>query len=102
MAFGAAPVTYAVGSVTVGLDVLCLGPNPGASKMIKALQQDVKIMNLEQFQYMHETGEFPNPREVVKAVVEEFNKDPSKKRNYRNRDRLFDELESMVNCSDLQ
>jgi NAD-dependent DNA ligase len=49
-----------VGSVTRSLSLLCIGPNPGPSKLEKAKRQQNSILTLEQFKHFLETGEVPN------------------------------------------
>ncbi|EKO3973975.1 hypothetical protein FNO25_001962 [Vibrio fluvialis] len=46
-------------SVTKHLDILCYGYNAGPTKLTKALEQGVFILNKEQFEVMVETGEVP-------------------------------------------
>jgi NAD-dependent DNA ligase len=48
-----------VGSVTNGLAFLCIGNNPGGSKLQKAQKQNVQFLNLHQFLLLIETGELP-------------------------------------------
>ncbi|PQJ84420.1 hypothetical protein [Aliivibrio sifiae] len=47
-------------SVTKHLDMLCYGYNVGATKLAKALEQGVMILNAEQFKNFIETGEVPD------------------------------------------
>ena len=49
-----------VKSVTKKLSFLCTGENPGPSKLKKAKNQNVVIMNEQQFLKMLKTGEIPN------------------------------------------
>ncbi|EPB6719851.1 hypothetical protein ACRRHK_000880 [Vibrio fluvialis] len=46
-------------SVTKHLDILCYGYNAGPTKLAKALEQGVFILNKGQFEKMIETGEVP-------------------------------------------
>ncbi len=46
-------------SVTKHLDILCYGYNAGPTKLAKALEQGVFILNKGQFEEMIETGEVP-------------------------------------------
>jgi hypothetical protein len=48
-----------VGSVTKGLTFLCVGENPGASKVQKAQDQHVRFLSRQQFVHLIETGELP-------------------------------------------
>jgi len=48
-----------VKSVTKNLSYLCIGNNAGPSKLKKAKEQDVTIMNREKFENLIETGEIP-------------------------------------------
>lgn len=48
-----------VGSVTKGLTFLCVGNNPGDSKLQKAHDQNVQFLNQQQFKLLIETGELP-------------------------------------------
>ncbi len=48
-----------VKSVTKSLRYLVTGPNAGPVKLEKAKQQEVVLMNVEQFHNMLETGELP-------------------------------------------
>lgn len=48
-----------VGSVTKGLTFLCIGNNPGESKLQKAQNQNVQFLNLHQFLLLIATGELP-------------------------------------------
>jgi NAD-dependent DNA ligase len=48
-----------VGSVTKGLSFLCIGDNPGISKVQKAYEQNVQSLSLQQFTQLVETGELP-------------------------------------------
>lgn len=49
-----------VKSVTKKLSFLCIGENAGPSKMKKAKEQNIFIMNEQQFLQMLETGELPD------------------------------------------
>lgn len=49
-----------VKSVTKKLTFLCIGENPGPSKLKKSKDQDVVIMNEQQFLNMLQTGEMQN------------------------------------------
>jgi NAD-dependent DNA ligase len=49
-----------VKSVTKKLTFLCVGENPGPSKLEKSRVQNVVIMNEQQFLNMLQTGEIPN------------------------------------------
>lgn len=49
-----------VGSVTRSLSLLCVGPNPGPSKVEKAKKQQCTVVTLEQFRHFLETGEVPS------------------------------------------
>lgn len=51
-----------VGSVTNGLTFLCIGNNPGESKLQKAQNQNVQFLNLHQFLLLIETGELPTEK----------------------------------------
>lgn len=53
---------HVVGSVTKGLAYLCLGDNPGASKVQKAQDQNVQLLSRHQLTQLIETGELP-PRD---------------------------------------
>lgn len=48
-----------VGTVTKGLTFLCIGNNPGESKLQKAQDQNVQCLNQQQFMLLIETGELP-------------------------------------------
>ncbi len=48
-----------VKSVTKSLRYLVTGPNAGPAKLEKAKQQEVVLMDIEQFRKMLETGELP-------------------------------------------
>jgi NAD-dependent DNA ligase len=48
-----------VTSVTKSLRYLVTGPNAGPAKLQKAKEQEVVLMNAEQFRNMLETGELP-------------------------------------------
>lgn len=48
-----------VGSVTKGLTFLCVGENPGSSKITKAQNQNVQLLNATQLLNLIETGELP-------------------------------------------
>jgi NAD-dependent DNA ligase len=48
-----------VGSVTKGLTFLCVGNNPGDSKLQKAEDQNVQCLNQHEFMLLIETGELP-------------------------------------------
>ena len=47
-------------SVTKNLSFLCIGNDPGPSKMEKAEKQNVNIITKENFINLIETGEIPN------------------------------------------
>ena len=49
-----------VGSVTTSLALLCIGSNPGPSKLEKAKMQKCTVVTLEQFRHFLETGEVPS------------------------------------------
>lgn len=49
----------AVTSVTKNLGMLCTGPYPGPTKLEKAGQKNVPVVNLEQFKHFLATGEIP-------------------------------------------
>jgi BRCT domain type II-containing protein len=46
-------------SITVNLNFLCCGENAGPSKMKKAEEQNVILLNSEEFYNLIETGEIP-------------------------------------------
>ena len=46
-----------VGSVTKNLAFLCTGENAGPSKLEKAREQGVHVLNRKQFEHLLETGE---------------------------------------------
>jgi len=46
-------------SITVNLNFLCCGENAGPSKMKKAEEQNVILLNAEEFRNLIETGEIP-------------------------------------------
>ena len=46
-------------SITVNLNFLCCGENAGPSKMKKAEEQNVILLNADEFQNLIETGEIP-------------------------------------------
>lgn len=48
-----------VGSVTVHLAILVTGPEPGPVKLEKAKKQNTRILDLDQFNNLIETGELP-------------------------------------------
>ncbi|OQW89136.1 MAG: hypothetical protein BWK72_04020 [Rhodoferax ferrireducens] len=50
---------HVVGSVTKGLVFLCVGENPGYSKIAKAQDQNVQLLDAPQFLNLIETGELP-------------------------------------------
>ncbi|MGX9418924.1 hypothetical protein ACWU4D_16410 [Vibrio sp. WJH972] len=45
--------------MTKHLDILCYGYNAGPTKLAKAMDQGVFILNKSQFESMIETGEVP-------------------------------------------
>lgn len=51
---------HVVKSVTVKLDFLCCGENPGPSKMAKAKNNCSHIIDEEEFRELIETGEIPS------------------------------------------
>ncbi|WP_159686424.1 BRCT domain-containing protein [Flavobacterium sp. 9R] len=46
-------------SITINLNFLCFGENAGPSKMKKAQEQNVILLNAEEFRNLIETGEIP-------------------------------------------
>jgi BRCT domain type II-containing protein len=46
-----------VGSITKNLAFVCAGENAGPSKLEKAKEQGVHVLNREQFEHLLETGE---------------------------------------------
>lgn len=51
---------YIAKSITVNLNFLCCGDNAGPAKIKKAVEQDVILLNVEEFYNLIETGEIPN------------------------------------------
>ena len=51
---------YIAKSITVNLNFLCCGKNAGPSKIKKADEQNVIILNKEEFYNLLETGEIPS------------------------------------------
>ena len=49
-------------SITVNLNFLCCGENAGPSKIKKAEEQNVILLNADEFRNLIETGEIPRNR----------------------------------------